>query len=251
MSDSTTPEFEGKTALITGAGTGIGRAVAIGFAKAGANVILIGRNRETLASTAKEVQSIGGHAEIFPMDLTNENDVAAFFSKLSNLDYAVNNAGTEGRIAEISEISMADYDDAMTINVRALFQCVSEEVKYFRKNKKPGAIVNLSSVAGIVGIPTSSLYVASKHAVIGLTKAVALEQIRNGIRVNAVCPGGVATPMMERIFHEGLDQVGKSYPIGRMAEPEEIAQSILWLCSEKSSYVVGHAMLVDGGRTAE
>ncbi len=244
-------EFKGKTALITGAGTGIGRAVAIGFAKEAANVILIGRNRDNLTETAKDVRSAGGHVEIVAMDLTNEKEVAHFFSKLGTLDYAINNAGTEGRIAEISEITMNDFDEAMNINVRALFQCVAEEVKHFRKHKKPGAIVNLSSVAGVVGIPTSSLYVAGKHAVIGLTKSVALEQIRNGIRVNAVCPGGVATPMMERIFPDGLDDIGKSYPIGRIAKPDEIAQSILWLCSEKSSYVVGHSLIVDGGRTAE
>ena len=246
-----TKEFSGKTALITGAGTGIGRAVAVGFAKLGADVIIVSRNREMLEQTAKDVAAAGGKAEIADFDLTDEAKTTSFFAGIKKLDFAVNNAGTEGRIDDISNLTMQDFDDTMNINVRALFQCVMEEVKFFRKNKVRGAIVNLSSVAGIVGIPTSSLYVASKHAVIGLTKAVALEQIKYGIRVNAVLPGGVDTPMMERIFPEGLTAIGSSYPIGRIAKPAEIAESILWLCSDKSSYVVGHSLTVDGGRTAE
>lgn len=244
-------EFSGKTVLITGAGSGIGRATALAFAKHQANLILIGRNADRLSSTAREVEKAGGRADVVGLDLTNDAKVGEFFSKLKHLDYAVNNAGIEGRIAEISDVTMQDFDEAMNINLRALFQCVSEEVKHLRKNKKKGAIVNVSSIAGIVGIPTSSLYVAGKHAVIGLTKSVALEQIKNGIRVNVVCPGGVSTPMLERIYPEGLEPAAERHPIGRIAKPEEIAESILWLCSEKSSFVVGHSLVVDGGRTVE
>ena len=244
-------EFGGKTVLVTGGGTGIGRATAIAFARQGAHLILIGRTRSTLDDSAAEVRKWGGTADVAQFDLCDEKKTHQFFTNIKHLDVAVNNAGTEGRIAEISQLRMQDFDEAMTGNVRSLFQCLQEEINVFRRTRAHGSIVNVSSVAGMIGIPTSSLYVASKHAVIGLTKSVALEQIRHGIRINTVCPGGVATPMLERIFPGGLDPVGQTYPIGRVAKPEEIADAILWLCSRHSSYVVGHSLVVDGGRTVE
>lgn len=244
-------EFHGKTVLITGASSGIGKAVAMSFARHQAKLLLVGRNRINLEATASSARTLGAEAEVVVLDLADQSNVTRFFSGITELDVAINNAGTEGRIDDIVDLTLSHFDDVMNINVRALFQCLQAEVSLMRKTQRPGVIVNVSSIAGLIGIPTSSLYVASKHAVIGLTKAVALEQIQHGIRINAVCPGGVETPMLERIFPGNVDAAGAGHPIGRNARPSEIADSILWLASRASSFVVGHSLVVDGGRTAQ
>lgn len=245
-------EFSGKKILITGSGSGIGRATALAFARHGSHLVLCGRNAANLGETGDLAQSAGAaQVDLEVVNLCEAAAVEALFQRLDRFDVAVNNAGIEGRIDDTTHLTLADFDEVMNINVRALWHCLKLEVGLLRRLGRPGAIVNVSSVAGLIGIPTSSLYVASKHAVIGFTKAVALEQIRNGIRVNALCPGSVETPMLNRIFPTGLESLGASHPIGRLATPDEMAEAILWLASEKSSYVVGHSLVVDGGRSIE
>jgi NAD(P)-dependent dehydrogenase (short-subunit alcohol dehydrogenase family) len=240
--------FHNRTALITGAGSGIGRAIALAFAKEQANLILIGRNLPHLESLLKECRLLGVESEIFIVDVANENQVKEFFNKNKKFDIAINNAGIEGKIGDTTELSLNDFDEVMRTNTRALWQFIQEEVLYFRKNKIKGSIVNISSIAGILALPNSSLYTASKHAVIGLTKTVALEQIRHGIRINSVCPGAVHTPMLQRVMgSEKIEGILKNQPIGRLAAPSEIAEAVLFLASEKASYIVGHSLVVDGG----
>jgi NAD(P)-dependent dehydrogenase (short-subunit alcohol dehydrogenase family) len=243
--------FKNKTALITGAGSGIGKAIALAFAKEQANLILIGRNQSNLESLAEECKKLGVQCEVFILDVANEAQVKEFFiniNKNHKFEIAVNNAGIEGKIADTIELNLGNYDEVMNTNVRGLWQFMQEEILHFRKNNIKGNIVNMSSIAGILALPNSSLYVASKHAVIGLTKTVALEQIRNGIRINAVCPGAVHTPMLERVMgSEKIENILKNQPIGRIAAPSEIADAVVYLASERSSYVVGHSLVVDGG----
>lgn len=243
--------FQNKTALITGAGSGIGKAIALAFAKEQANLILIGRNQSHLQSLADECKKLSVQCEVFIVDVANEAQVKDFFNKINKnhkFEIAVNNAGIEGKIADTAELNLSNYDEVMNTNVRGLWQFMQEEILHFRKNNIKGNIVNMSSIAGILALPNSSLYVASKHAVIGLTKTVALEQIRNGIRINAVCPGAVHTPMLERVMgSEKIENILKNQPIGRIAAPSEIADAVVYLASERSSYVVGHSLVVDGG----
>lgn len=240
--------FQNKTVLITGAGSGIGKAIALAFAKEKANLILIGRNQARLELLNQECAALGVAVETFSIDVTNENQVRDFFAENKKFEVAVNNAGIEGKIGDTTELTLKDYDEVMNTNVRGLWQFLQAEVTVMRQNQIKGSIVNISSVAGLLAFPNSSLYAASKHAVIGLTKAVALEQIRFGIRVNTVCPGAIHTPMLERIM--GPDKVQgilKNQPIGRIANPSEVADAVVYLASEKASYVVGHSMVVDGG----
>jgi NAD(P)-dependent dehydrogenase (short-subunit alcohol dehydrogenase family) len=240
--------FQNKSVLITGAGSGIGRAIAIAFAKEKASLILIGRNQAHLESLRQECSALGTTVESFCVDVTHENEVRDFFALNKKFEIAVNNAGIEGKIGDTTELNLKDYDEVMNTNVRGLWQFLQAEVCMMRKNQIKGSIINISSVAGLIGFPNSSLYAASKHAVIGLTKAVALEQIRFGIRVNAVCPGAIHTPMLERVM--GSDKVEgslKNQPIGRIAQPSEVADAVVYLASDKASYVVGHSMVVDGG----
>jgi NAD(P)-dependent dehydrogenase (short-subunit alcohol dehydrogenase family) len=243
-------EFKNKTVLITGAGSGIGLATAELFASLGAHVVLNGRDVKRLKKAEAACEKLGdGKVTVFAADLTDPKKVTELFKSLKDLDVAVNNAGFEGQIGEIADLSLEDFDAAMGINVRALFQCMQEEIKFFRKKKKPGAIVNVSSIAALIGLPSSSLYVAAKHAVNGLTKAAALEQIQYKIRINAVCPGATETGMLSRIYKGDLKAAAASNPIGRLGEPKEIADAIAWLASGHSSFVVGHCLVADGGRT--
>lgn len=242
-------EFKNKTVLITGAGSGIGLATAELFAAQGAHVVINGRDLKRLKKTESICKKLGGKVTVFAADLADPKKVTELFKSLKDLDVAVNNAGFEGRLGGIAELSLDDFDAAMGINVRALFQCMQEEIKLFRKKKKSGAIVNVSSIASLIGLPGSSLYVAAKHAVNGLTKTAALEQIKHQIRINAVCPGATETGMLSRIYNGDLKAAAASNPIGRLGEPKEIADAIAWLASGRSSFVVGHCLVADGGRT--
>jgi len=248
-------EFKGKSVLITGASEGIGRATAKAFAAQGANLILVARNLKRLQSLVNELKPLQKQFKskysVHQLDLQDAKAVDIFFKKIKLLDFAINNAGVEGKISEIQALTLKDYHDVFDINVRALFQCLQHEVSFFRKHACPGAIVNVSSILGLRGISGSSLYVASKHAVIGFTRATAVEQIAHRIRINCISPGATDTPMLRRVIGtENVESVGIA-PGKELIKPENIAKSITWLCSEESSRIVGHNLIVDSGRTVQ
>jgi len=238
-----------QTVLVTGAGSGIGRATALRFSEAGANLILVGRNVERLESISFDARKKGVEVETHALDLSDTAATLKFFSKIKKLDIAVNNAGIEGKMGDITTLELENFEELMNVNLKSLWLCMREEVRFFREKKQKGNIVNVSSVLGLIGIPNSSLYVASKHAVNGLTKSVALEQIKHGIRINSICPGAVETPMLKRIYKGDLSQVETSGPSDRIGKASEIADSICWLASPSSEFVVGHCLVVDGGMT--
>ncbi len=255
-------EFKNKTYLITGAGSGIGRATAKLFYSQGANLILVGRQKSKLESLQSELSKLDlnekstnekGTVEIYSFDLSQTQQIDSLYQNFNKkdliIDGYVNNAAIEGKIGSIDTLTLADFDECYNINVKSLWYSMQKQVQLFLKNKNQGTIVNISSIAGFKAIPESSLYVSSKHAVLGITKSVALEQIKHGIRVNAVCPGPVDTPMLDRIIADRKYKYENSLPTKRSAKPEEIGEAILWLSSPKSSYVVGSSFVVDGGTT--
>jgi NAD(P)-dependent dehydrogenase (short-subunit alcohol dehydrogenase family) len=244
-----TKEFSNKTVFISGAGTGIGASTAILFAQEGADLVLVGRRKENLEATAQTAKEFGTKISIHSLDVNDTASMKNLITSLPRLDIAVNNAGIEGSVGDITTLTSDDYDVLMNTNVKSLWLSMQEQIRWMRDHQKPGYIINISSVAGIRAFAESSLYVGSKHAVIGMSQAAAIEQIRHGIRINVVSPGAVDTPMLSRIFSKNMDALSKAQPIKRLAQPKEIAEAILWLSSEKSSFVVGHNLVVDGGKT--
>jgi NAD(P)-dependent dehydrogenase (short-subunit alcohol dehydrogenase family) len=250
--------FTDKVALVTGGTSGIGRTAALAFAREGAKVILSGRREPEGIETVRRIETAGGQARFVRADVTDECDVQALVdatcSTYGRLDVAFNNAGVgEGTSCSIHEKPIDDYNRVMDTNVRGVFLTLRYEIAAMLKNSR-GAIVNASSVSGIVGFPGASVYVASKHAVLGLTKSAALEYAPLGIRINAIAPGGTETPLLNRITGgpgtEKRREFVAFHPMGRIGTPEEIAEAVLWLCSDKSSFTTGHALVVDGGWTA-
>jgi NAD(P)-dependent dehydrogenase (short-subunit alcohol dehydrogenase family) len=247
--------FKNQVALVTGGSFGIGRATAIAFAKKGAKVVIADwkENEETIDL----IEKYGGEAIFVKCDVSNRADVKALIDKtidtFGRLDFAFNNAGIEGISAIVQECSEENWDKTIGINLKGIWLCMKYEIPEMLKNGK-GAIVNCSSVAGLIGYSGLPAYVASKHGVLGLTKTAALECAKKGIRINAVCPGVIQTPMIDRLTgkkKETIDQFKEKEPIGRFGKPEEIANAVLWLCSEESSFVTGIAMPVDGGFVAQ
>lgn len=243
--------FEQKVAIITGGSFGIGRATAIAFAERGAKVVIADVIEDN--STLQEIKNNGGTAIFIKCDVSRRDEVAAMLDQtiktFDRLDYAVNNAGIEGATAVTHECTEENWDKTIGVNLKGVWLCMKSEIPIMLKQGK-GAIVNVASVAGLIGFPGLPAYVATKHAVIGLTKTAALENAKQNIRVNAVCPGVIKTAMVDRIT--GKDKVvEKQYedmePVGRMGKPEEVAEAIVWLCSDASSFITGHAMNVDGG----
>lgn len=246
---------KGKVALVTGAGGGIGRAVACALAAEGASVVvadIVEAGRETVAL----IEAAGGNAVFVRTDVQSSADTAAMVREAvdhyGSLDIAVNNAGIDPEVApeaEWDEVAMARI---LGVNVQGVFLCLKHEIARML-DQGGGAIVNLASAAGVVGVANKPAYTASKHAVVGLTKASALQYASRGIRINAVCPGAVDTQMLQGNLAEGVDKslVGANHPIGRLASPEEIARAVLWLCSDDAGYVLGHALVVDGGLTVQ
>jgi NAD(P)-dependent dehydrogenase (short-subunit alcohol dehydrogenase family) len=251
-------EMNGRVALVTGASSGIGRATAEVFAAKGAKVVLAARRSEELASLADEIEGRGGEATVITTDVSSPEDVEAMVAHametFGRLDYAVNNAGTEGKFAAITELTVEEWDAVLGVNLRGAFLCMKSEAAAMLEAGNGGAIVNVGSVNSFLGFPSGSAYVASKHGLIGLTTSVSAELASQGIRVNAVCPGIIDTPMHHRarglLGDEVYDSVVlPSVHLQRAGRPEEIAQAIVFLCSDEASYITGATLTPDGGFT--
>jgi NAD(P)-dependent dehydrogenase (short-subunit alcohol dehydrogenase family) len=249
--------LEGKSIVITGGSTGIGRASALRIAAEGAAVTLADVNEAAAADVVDTITAAGGRAHFLRTDVTRGDDVRAMIASAvdayGRLDGALNNAGIEGTFANIAKMTEAEYDRTVAVDLKGVWLCVKYQVEQFLAQGSGGAIVSTASVAGLVGTRGGSAYCAAKHGVVGLTRAVALEFARKQIRVNAVCPGIVETPMLERLAGDtGIprETLVAQEPIGRLGEAREIGEAVVWLLSDLASFVTGIAMPVDGGYTA-
>ena len=251
--------FTGKVAFVTGAANGIGRAAALAFAREDASVVVADVSEKHNQETARMIKELGGHALAVTCDVARNEDVKAALAKtveaFGRLDFAFNNAGIEpSKPAPTAEYEEEEWNRIINVDLRGVFLCMKHEIPLILKHGGGGGIVNTSSGAGIIGIKGSPAYTAAKHGVIGLTKAAALDYAAKNIRINAVCPGYIDTPMMARFTGgtpEGRAKVIAEEPIGRMGKPEEIAAAVIWLCSDAAAFMVGHAMVIDGGQTVQ
>jgi NAD(P)-dependent dehydrogenase (short-subunit alcohol dehydrogenase family) len=248
-------KFEGKVSVVTGAGSGIGRATALAFAREGASVAVADILEQDNQETARMIMDLGGHALAITCDVARNDDVRRALDEtvktFGRLDFAFNNAGIEYALKPAAEITEEEWDRIIDIDLRGVFLCMKHEIPLMLK-QGGGAIVNTSSGAGVKGFKGGAAYVAAKHGVVGLTKAAALDYAQSNIRINAVCPGIIDTSMMQRFSGgtpEGRQTVIAQEPVGRMGTPDEIAAAVVWLCSDAASFVVGSAMVVDGGQT--
>jgi NAD(P)-dependent dehydrogenase (short-subunit alcohol dehydrogenase family) len=248
---------DGKIALVTGAGSGIGRATALVFAREGAKVVVADVVVDGGEETVRQIKAAGGAALFVKADMAKAAEVEAMVQKAvttyGRLDCAHNNAGIEGATGRTADYREEDWDRVIRINLTGVWFCMKYEISQMLK-QGGGAIVNTASDAGLLGVPQMPAYVASKHGVVGLTKTAALEYAKSGIRVNAVCPGVIKTPMVERITSQRAgraERMAAAEPVGRMGKPEEIAEAVVWLCSEAASFVTGLPMSVDGGIAAQ
>jgi NAD(P)-dependent dehydrogenase (short-subunit alcohol dehydrogenase family) len=245
--------FDGEVALVTGGSSGIGRATALAFAAEGAKVVVASRRSEESAETVKLIEAEGAEAMFVKTDVSKTSEVEALIAetvkRFGALNFAFNNAGIEGDpFVPIEKYSEATWDQVIDINLKGVFLCMKYELPHIVKAK--GAIVNMASVAGLVGGRVGSAYYASKHGVVGLTKAAALEYADKGIRVNAVAPAVIKTAMTDRsFFHDAELTAGviSRHPVGRVGVPEEVANAVVWLCSDRASFTTGHTLPVDGG----
>ncbi len=254
-----TGRFEDKVALVTGGGSGMGRATAIAFAEEGAKLAIADRDREGGELTARTIRNAGGQALFIETDVAVSRQVEAMVAKTvetyGRLDCAFNNAGITGKFGlKVADCAEEDWARVLAINLTGVFLCMKYEIPQMLK-QGGGSIVNNASVGALVGSPGAAPYVVSKHGVAGLTKSAALEYAKRGIRINAVCPGFIRTPMMERALVAGAGMSEKQMtamePIGRIGKPEEVAKVVVFLCSEDASYVIGLPMPVDGGQVAQ
>jgi NAD(P)-dependent dehydrogenase (short-subunit alcohol dehydrogenase family) len=251
--------MEGKVAIVTGGSAGIGRATALAFAARGARVVVADVEEEGGRETVKMVERDGGEAVFVATDVSSPDDVermvATAKERFGRLDIAFNNAGIEGDLAPLVEYSLDTWNRIVGINLTGVWLCMKHEIPLMLETGG-GSIVNNASILGTVGMATAGPYTATKHGVIGLTRVAALENAEKGIRVNAVCPGFIETPMvMERGVHAGenqevYDDLVGLHPVGRLGKSEEIADAVVWLCSDAASFMAGHPLIVDGGYVA-
>lgn len=250
--------LQGQVALVTGGGSGIGRATALAFSQEGIKVVVADISIQGGEQTVQMIKQDGGEAFFIRTDVSKADEVETLVRKsvetYGQLDYAFNNAGIEGEQATTADYPVSEWKRLISINLTGVWLCMKYEIPQMLK-KGGGAIVNMSSILGTVGFANACAYVTAKHGVIGLTKTAALEYATQGIRVNAVCPAFIETPMLERggllSDPEIRAQLVSLHPLQRLGEPEEVAGAILWLCSEEASFVTGHAMLIDGGYVAQ
>ena len=248
-----TTELRGKVAIVTGGTSGIGRDAAVLFAKVGAKVVVAGRREAEGKETIDLIRAAGGDGLFVKTDVSRAADVRALVQKtvekFGRLDVAFNNAGIEGSWGPIAEQSEEDWDSTIDINLKGVWLCLKYEIQQMLKQGGGGAIVNMASVAGFIGSAGAATYCASKHGVMALTKSAALETARSGIRVNVVCPAVIETPMGERLW--GAPEAKKFalglHPIGRFGRPEEIADAVVWMCSDGASFMTGQSLVLDGG----
>lgn len=246
-------ELQGKVGIVTGGTSGIGRDTAILFAKAGAKVVVAGRREVEGKETIELIRGAGGEGLFVKTDVSHGPEVEALVRKtverFGRLDVAVNNAGIEGNWVPIAEQSEEDFDRTIAINVKGVWLCLKYEIRQMLTQGGGGAIVNMASIAGLIGVGGGATYSASKHAVMGLTKSAALENARNGIRINAMCPAVIESPMEERLYS---DPVFRKFalglhPMGRFGKSMEIAEAVVWMCSDRASFMTGQSMVLDGG----
>jgi NAD(P)-dependent dehydrogenase (short-subunit alcohol dehydrogenase family) len=248
-----TMELQGKVGLVTGGTSGIGRDAAVLFAKAGAKVVVAGRREAEGKETIDLIRAAGGAGLFVKTDVSKAAEVQTLVQKtvekFGRLDVAFNNAGIEGPWIPVAEQSEEDWDRVIDINLKGTWLCLKYEIQQMLKQGSGGAIVNMASVAGLMGSAGAATYCASKHGVMGLTKAAALENARSGIRINVVCPAVIETPMAERAFAEPETNkwVLGLHPIGRFGKPKEISEAVVWMCSDRASFMTGQSLVLDGG----
>ena len=249
-------KLKNKVIIITGGASGIGAAASLAFAREGASVVIADVQKSLGEEVVNKIHSFDGKAIFIKCDVSLENDVKNMvfvtIETFGRLDCAFNNAGIEGESSDTVQCSLANWDSVINTNLKGIWLCMKYQIPEILK-AGGGSIVNCSSVAGLVGFEGTPAYTASKHGVIGLTKTAALEYAKNNLRVNAICPGVIETPMIERFTHGNIEKVialKASEPMGRMGSAEEIARAALWLCSDDSSFVTGHPLVVDGGWVA-
>ncbi|MDD9961968.1 MAG: glucose 1-dehydrogenase [Gammaproteobacteria bacterium] len=254
MSSLETDESNGKVALVTGAASGIGRATALAFAERGVAVMAADIDEAGGEATVNRISELGGRGAFFALDVANEAQVSAMVERcverFGGIDYALNNAGVEGDgSVGLADLAEEEWDRIMAVNLKGIWLCMKHEIPHMSK-RGGGAIVNSSSVAGLRGSRASNVaYSASKYGILGMTKTAALQQASQNIRINAICPGLIDTAMSRRALEktENVSQVASAIPLGRWGEADEIARTVIWLCSGQASYITGVALPIDGG----
>jgi NAD(P)-dependent dehydrogenase (short-subunit alcohol dehydrogenase family) len=246
-------DLDGKVGLVTGGTSGIGRETAVLFAKAGVKIVVAGRREAEGNETLEMIRAAGGDGLFVKTDVSKASEVEALVhkavEKFGHLDIAFNNAGIEGAWVPIVRQAEEDFDRTIAINLKGVWLCLKYEIRQMLKQGTGGAIVNMASVMGLVGSAGISAYSASKHGVIGLTKTAALENAKKGIRINAVCPGFVETPMSDRTLRLPMVHryILSCHPVGRLGTPREVAEAVVWMCSNRASFMTGQSLALDGG----